>query len=95
MTSVLTECSFLFCLFFRFFPDPGKFVDLPTTINSFKRIAAGEFDHLPEQAFYMVRKTYPPTTQPDQICGIPAAKAGGDATVNSSPLRRADDVNFC
>jgi F-type H+-transporting ATPase subunit beta len=29
-------------------------VDLPTTINSFKRIAAGEFDHLPEQAFYMV-----------------------------------------
>jgi len=33
---------------------PGKFVDLPTTINSFKRIAAGEFDHLPEQAFYMV-----------------------------------------
>jgi len=33
---------------------PGKFVDLPTTISSFKRIAAGEFDHLPEQAFYMV-----------------------------------------
>jgi F0F1-type ATP synthase beta subunit len=32
----------------------GKFVDLATTINSFKRIAAGEFDHLPEQAFYMV-----------------------------------------
>jgi len=32
----------------------GKFVDLPTTIDSFKRIAAGEFDHLPEQAFYMV-----------------------------------------
>jgi F0F1-type ATP synthase beta subunit len=33
---------------------PGKFVDLPTTISSFRRIAAGEFDHLPEQAFYMV-----------------------------------------
>ena len=32
----------------------GKLVDLPTTISSFKRIAAGEFDHLPEQAFYMV-----------------------------------------
>jgi F-type H+-transporting ATPase subunit beta len=32
----------------------GKFVDLPTTISSFKRIAAGEFDHLPENAFYMV-----------------------------------------
>lgn len=32
----------------------SQFVDLPTTIQSFKRIAAGEFDHLPEQAFYMV-----------------------------------------
>jgi len=32
----------------------GKYVDLKTTIDSFKRIAAGEFDHLPEQAFYMV-----------------------------------------
>lgn len=27
---------------------------MKTTIDSFKRIAAGEFDHLPEQAFYMV-----------------------------------------
>ena len=32
----------------------GKFVDLKTTVDSFKRICAGEFDHLPEQAFYMV-----------------------------------------
>jgi len=32
----------------------GKFVDLKTTVDNFKRIAAGEFDHLPEQAFYMV-----------------------------------------
>ena len=27
---------------------------MQTTIDSFKRICAGEFDHLPEQAFYMV-----------------------------------------
>jgi len=33
---------------------PGKFVDLPTIISDFKRVVAGEFDHLPEQAFYMV-----------------------------------------
>jgi F-type H+-transporting ATPase subunit beta len=40
-----------------------------------------------------VRKTYPPTTQPDQIGGIPAAEAGGrDAAVSSSQVRRADDV---
>jgi len=32
----------------------GKFVTLKDTINNFKRIVAGEFDHLPENAFYMV-----------------------------------------
>ena len=33
---------------------PGKFVSLKDTIASFKAILAGEYDHLPEQAFYMV-----------------------------------------
>ena len=33
---------------------PGKFVDLKDTIRSFKAVAAGEYDHLPEAAFYMV-----------------------------------------
>jgi F-type H+-transporting ATPase subunit beta len=32
---------------------PGKFVKLADTIESFERICAGEFDHLPEQAFFM------------------------------------------
>jgi F-type H+-transporting ATPase subunit beta len=31
----------------------GKYVKLDDTIASFERVAAGEFDHLPEQAFYM------------------------------------------
>merc|ERR1712168_3925 len=31
----------------------GKFVSLPETIKSFKAILAGEYDHLPEAAFYM------------------------------------------
>jgi F-type H+-transporting ATPase subunit beta len=31
----------------------GKYVKLADTIESFERVAAGEFDHLPEQAFYM------------------------------------------
>jgi F-type H+/Na+-transporting ATPase subunit beta len=31
----------------------GKYVKLEDTIDSFERVAAGEFDHLPEQAFYM------------------------------------------
>ena len=33
---------------------PGKYVKLEETISSFERVLSGEFDHLPEQAFYMV-----------------------------------------
>ena len=33
---------------------PGKYVPLKETIKGFKMIVAGECDHLPEQAFYMV-----------------------------------------
>ncbi len=33
---------------------PGKYVSLEDTIQAFKAIVAGEYDHLPEQAFYMV-----------------------------------------
>jgi len=33
---------------------PGKYVTLKDTIAAFKAIVAGEYDHLPEQAFYMV-----------------------------------------
>ena len=33
---------------------PGKYVPLKDTIRGFKAIVAGEYDHLPEQAFYMI-----------------------------------------
>ncbi len=33
---------------------PGKYCSLADTIAGFKGILAGEYDHLPEQAFYMV-----------------------------------------
>ena len=33
---------------------PGKYVTLKETIAGFKAIVEGEYDHLPEQAFYMV-----------------------------------------
>ncbi|MFA7317301.1 MAG: F0F1 ATP synthase subunit beta [Sulfuricella sp.] len=33
---------------------PGKFVSLKDTLAGFKGIVNGEYDHLPEQAFYMV-----------------------------------------
>ncbi len=32
----------------------GRYVKLEDTIESFERLVSGEFDHLPEQAFYMV-----------------------------------------
>jgi F-type H+/Na+-transporting ATPase subunit beta len=32
---------------------PGKFVPIAETIDSFKRLAEGEFDEFPEQAFFM------------------------------------------
>ncbi|NWK74398.1 F0F1 ATP synthase subunit beta [Acinetobacter sp. SwsAc6] len=33
---------------------PGKLVSLKDTIRGFKGLLAGEYDHIPEQAFYMV-----------------------------------------
>jgi len=33
---------------------PGVFVNLEDTIKAFKGIVDGDYDHLPEQAFYMV-----------------------------------------
>ena len=33
---------------------PGKYVPLRDTVAGFKAILSGEYDHLPEQAFYMV-----------------------------------------
>ncbi|MBU2884195.1 F0F1 ATP synthase subunit beta [Gilvimarinus agarilyticus] len=33
---------------------PGKYVSLKETIRGFQGILAGDYDHLPEQAFYMV-----------------------------------------
>jgi F-type H+-transporting ATPase subunit beta len=38
----------------QFTNSPGKFVSLEDTIRSFKGIVAGDYDHLPEAAFYMV-----------------------------------------
>jgi F-type H+-transporting ATPase subunit beta len=33
---------------------PGKFVQVEDTVRSFAAVVAGEYDHLPESAFYMV-----------------------------------------
>jgi F-type H+-transporting ATPase subunit beta len=33
---------------------PGKYVPVDETIASFKGLCEGEYDHLPEQAFFLV-----------------------------------------
>jgi F-type H+/Na+-transporting ATPase subunit beta len=33
---------------------PGVFVDLADTVKGFKALCDGDYDHLPEAAFYMV-----------------------------------------
>jgi F-type H+-transporting ATPase subunit beta len=33
---------------------PGKYVQLSETIRGFNGIVNGDYDHMPEQAFYMV-----------------------------------------
>jgi len=38
----------------QFTNQPGKFLPLEETIKSFKAVCEGEYDHLPEAAFYMV-----------------------------------------
>jgi F-type H+-transporting ATPase subunit beta len=38
----------------QFTNTPGAFVSLEDTIRSFKAICDGQYDHLPEAAFYMV-----------------------------------------
>jgi F-type H+-transporting ATPase subunit beta len=46
--------SQLFAVAETFTGTPGKYVSLSDTIKGFKAIVDGEYDHLPEQAFYMV-----------------------------------------
>jgi len=38
----------------QFTGQPGVFTPLDETISSFKAIADGKYDYVPEQAFYMV-----------------------------------------
>ena len=37
----------------QFTGQPGKFVPLDETIDSFKKLTQGEYDHIPEQAFFL------------------------------------------
>src|SRR5262249_12057466 len=38
----------------QFTGQPGSFVSVKDTVEAFKAVADGDYDHLPEQAFYLV-----------------------------------------
>ena len=46
---------------------PGKYVPLSETIRGFRSIIDGEYDHLPEQAFYMVGSIEEATTKAESV----------------------------
>merc|ERR1712070_7932 len=59
---------------------PGKFCSLEQTLDGFKRISAGEFDHLPEQAFYMVGPLEEVVEKAEKIAQEAAARDSEEAS---------------
>ena len=53
----------------QFTNTPGAFVSLKDTIHSFKGIVAGEYDHLPEAAFYMVGTIEEAVAKAEKLAG--------------------------
>jgi F-type H+-transporting ATPase subunit beta len=51
---------------------PGKYVPVEETIASFRALVEGEYDHLPEQAFYMVGSIEEAEAQAKQLAGAGA-----------------------
>src|SRR6266540_181974 len=50
----------------------GKYVPVEETISSFRALVEGEYDHLPEQAFYMVGSIEEAEAQAKQLAGTGA-----------------------
>jgi F-type H+-transporting ATPase subunit beta len=50
----------------------GKYTPVDETIASFKALAQGEYDHLPEQAFFMVGGIEEAEAQAKQLAGVGA-----------------------
>jgi len=50
----------------------GKYVPVEETISSFRALVEGEYDHLPEQAFYMVGSIEEAEAQAKQLAGAGA-----------------------
>jgi len=68
----------------------GKYVTLAKTIESFKRVLTGEFDHLPEQAFYMVGSIEDVPEKAEQLLAeIRASKARAEEEAKQKKQQQA------
>ena len=56
---------------------PGKYVKLEETISSFERLVAGEFDSLPEQAFFMAGGIDDVVENAEKLAGLRLTDAQG------------------
>jgi ATP synthase F1 beta subunit len=71
----------------------GKFVDLETNIRGFKQIIAGEFDHLPENAFYMVGAIDDvPIKAKEMAAAMQASEGGGKS--DEGGVKEKRDIDF-
>ena len=66
----------------------GKIVPLKDTIRGFKAIIAGEYDHLPEQAFYMVG-AHRRSRRESQDAGLDAPWRTPSTSTSSAPKGRS------
>merc|ERR1719163_2754577 len=73
----------------------GKFVDLATTIASFKSVIAGEYDHLPENAFFMIGGVSDAVAKAREMAARLGQTVEGeeDAAPTSAEKRDIDYVN--
>src|SRR5919202_1367419 len=55
---------------------PGKFVQIEDTVRSFKAVVDGEYDHLPEAAFYMVGGIEEAVAKAEKLAQEASAMAG-------------------
>ena len=68
---------------------PGKFVDLKSNIAGFKQLITGEYDHLPENAFYMIGGVTDAVAKAKEM----ASRLDASVTKKGSQKRDIDFVN--
>jgi hypothetical protein len=73
---------------------PGKYVSLKDTIRGFKGIIDGEYDHLPEQAFYMVGSIEEAAERAlaDRTCDVEIAEAQTRLLEAAAQLRALEQL---